>query len=141
MRSINILVAEDNPLNFELLQELLDGLGHRTSWARDGHEAVSLAQTGVFDLLFLDLHMPRLNGLEVMGILHDDPARANLKVIALTADAMPGVRSELLRAGVDGFLYKPLNLGRLVDEMETAMTDFAGAASPLLGPAPATKTG
>lgn len=141
MRSINVLVAEDNPLNFELLQELLDSLGHRTSWARDGQEAVTLVQTGVFDLLFLDLHMPRLNGLEVMGVLRDDPARANLKVIALTADAMPGVRSELLRAGVDGFLYKPLNLGRLVDEMETAMTDFAGATSSPAGRAPANKTG
>ena len=103
MRPINILVAEDNPLNFELLQELLESLGHRIWWARDGQEALSLARTGGFDLLFLDLHMPRLNGLEVMVGLRGDPVRAHLKVIALTADAMPAVRAELLRAGVDGF--------------------------------------
>ena len=135
MRPINILVAEDNPLNFELLQDLLESLGHRICWARDGQEALSLARSGGFDLLFLDLHMPRLNGLEVMVGLRGDPVRGHLKVIALTADAMPAVRAELLRAGVDGFLHKPLNLGLLVDQMETAMNDDAGPTVSSPGPA------
>ena len=65
--------------------------------------------------------MPRLNGLEVMLALRDDPAVANLKVIVLTADAMLGVRDEMFAAGVDGYLCKPLNIAVLVNEMEAVL--------------------
>ncbi len=94
-------------------------------WARDGEEALTLARTGEFELLLLALHMPRLNGLEVMLALRDDPAVANLKVIVLTADAMLGVRDEMFAAGVDGYLCKPLNIAVLVNEMEQASGSWA----------------
>ncbi len=114
----NVLVAEDNPLNFELVRDLLDARGHSVEWARDGEEALALARTGRFELLLLDLHMPRLDGLEVIRAIRANPPPKQLKVIALTADAMLGVREELFAAGVDGYLSKPLDLTALVSEME-----------------------
>jgi CheY-like chemotaxis protein len=114
----HVLVAEDNPLNFELVRDLLEARGHEVEWARDGEEALNLARTGRFDLLLLDLHMPKLDGLEVVRAIRADPVAGYLKVIALTADAMLGVREDLVSAGVDGYLSKPLDLGALVSEME-----------------------
>ena len=113
-----VLVAEDNPLNFELIRDLLDARGHEVEWARDGQEALDLASTGLFDLLLLDLHMPKLDGLEVVRAVRANPPPQPLKVIALTADAMVGVREDLFAAGVDGYLSKPLELAALISEME-----------------------
>ncbi len=118
----NVLVAEDNPLNFELVRDLLDSRGYEVEWARDGAEALDLARTGRFDLLLLDLHMPRLDGLEVIRALRGDQPPSDLKVIALTADAMIGVREELFAAGVDGYLSKPLDLVSLMAELEAVGT-------------------
>jgi len=114
----DVLVAEDNPLNFELVRDLLDARGHAVEWARDGEEALAKARTGQFDLLLLDLHMPRLDGLQVVRALRAAPPVRPLKVIALTADAMAGVRDDLFAAGVDGYLAKPLDLRALIREME-----------------------
>ena len=113
-----VLVAEDNPLNYELIRDLLEARGHHVDWARDGEEALKLARSNRFDLLLLDLHMPRLDGLEVMRAIRADPPGRELKVIALTADAMLGVREDLFAAGVDGYLSKPLDLSALLREME-----------------------
>lgn len=118
MPTTNVLVAEDNPLNFELVRDLLDARGYAVEWAKDGEEALALARTGRFELLLLDLHMPRLDGLEVIRAIRAEPPPRDLKVIALTADAMVGVREELFAAGVDGYLSKPLDLTALVSEME-----------------------
>src|ERR687887_636545 len=95
-RVSKVLVAEDNPLNFELV---LDGGGHEVTWAQDGEEAVRLARDGDFDIVLVDLHMPRLDGLGVVRLLRSDDRFATLRIIALTADAMPGAREELLAAG------------------------------------------
>ncbi len=113
-----VLVAEDNPLNYELIRDLLEARGHAVEWAKDGDEALRLARSGRFDLLLLDLHMPRLDGLEVMRGIRSEPPAKPLKVIALTADAMVGVREDLFAAGVDGYLSKPLDLSALLREME-----------------------
>lgn len=113
-----VLVAEDNPLNYELIRDLLEARGHTVEWAKDGEEALNLARSGRFDLLLLDLHMPRLDGLEVMRGIRSQPPVKPLKVIALTADAMVGVREDLFAAGVDGYLSKPLDLSALIREME-----------------------
>ena len=113
-----VLVAEDNPLNYELVRDLLDARRHEVEWARDGEEALELAGSGRFTLLLLDLHMPKLDGLEVVRAVRANPPSNPLKVIALTADAMVGVREDLFAAGVDGYLSKPLELAALITEME-----------------------
>jgi CheY-like chemotaxis protein len=116
-----VLVAENNEMNFDFVRDLLEGLGHTVQWARDGEETLTLARTGKFDLLLLDLHMPRLSGLEVIVALRKDATVADLKVIVLTADAMPGVRDEVFAAGVNGYLCKPLSIPILVNEMDAVL--------------------
>jgi CheY-like chemotaxis protein len=133
---VNVLVAEDNALNFELVHDLLEALGHTVQWARDGDETLALARSGKFDLLLLDLHMPRLNGLEVMLALTEDASITNLKVIVLTADAMLGVRDEMFAAGVDGYVCKPINIAVLVNEMEAVLDQ-----APEPGPRPVPSSG
>ena len=129
---MTVLVAEDNALNAEFINSLLDDLGHKVECASDGEEALVLARTGRFDLLLLDLHMPRVSGLEVLLALREDRTLDNLKVIILTADAMLGVRDELFAAGVDGYLCKPLNISVLINEMEIVVGDVCGSRPPNL---------
>jgi CheY-like chemotaxis protein len=125
MRSGCVLVAEDNRLNFEVVREALIGRGHRVEWAPDGEAALALLESGRFDLLLLDLHMPRLDGLSVIRALRESPTKRELKVIVLTADASPGTREELIDAGVDGCLFKPLHLGVLAAEIEATVTTWS----------------
>ena len=113
-----VLVAEDNPLNFELVLDVLEGGGHEVMWAQDGEEAVRLARATDFDIMLVDLHMPRLDGLGVVRLLRADSRFATLRIIALTADAMPGVREELLAAGADAYLTKPLDIAGLISAVE-----------------------
>jgi len=109
-----VLVAEDNPINFELVLHVLESGGHEVEWAQDGEEAVRLARASDHDVLLLDLHMPKLDGLAVVRLLRADERFTGLRILALTADAMPGVREELLAAGVDGYLTKPLDIAGLL---------------------------
>ena len=117
-RVSRVLVAEDNPLNFELVLDVLKGGGHEVTWAQDGEEAVRLARAGQFDILLVDLHMPKLDGLAVVRLLRADARFAALRIIALTADAMPGVREELMAAGADSYLTKPLDIPGLISAVE-----------------------
>jgi CheY-like chemotaxis protein len=117
-RVSKVLVAEDNPLNFELVLDVLEGGGHEVTWAQDGEEAVRLARAGDFDIMLVDLHMPRLDGLGVVRLLRAEARFATLRIIALTADAMPGVCEELLAAGADGYLTKPLDIPGLISAVE-----------------------
>ena len=108
---INVLVAEDNEINFELVRDLLELDGHRVTWAKDGAEALRLALTEPTDLLLLDLQLPRLPGREVLRQLVSEPSPLPIKILVLSADAMVGTREEVLGAGADAFLAKPFDLG------------------------------
>jgi two-component system OmpR family response regulator/two-component system response regulator QseB len=107
---MKILIAEDSELNFEMLAACL-GVGvHDVSWARGGEEAIGELATGKFDLLLLDLHMPRVDGFTVLRWLKDRES-SGMKVIVLTAD--DAVREETMALGADAFLTKPLDLKQL----------------------------
>jgi CheY-like chemotaxis protein len=79
---------------------------------------VRLARDGEFDIVLVDLHMPRLDGLAVVRQLRSDAGCKALRIIALTADAMPAVRDALLAAGVDTYLTKPLDISDLLAAVE-----------------------
>ena len=113
-----ILVAEDNPLNFELVRDILEADGHAVSWAKDGEEAVDEAHRQPFDLVLLDLHMPRLDGLQVLEAIRSDEKLRLVKVVVVSADAMGGVAEVVLGAGADGYLTKPLEIHTLLAEVE-----------------------
>ena len=112
---LRILVAEDNEINAQLLERLLARRGHRVRVANNGREALSLALEGVFDLLFLDVHMPELDGFQVIRAIRERERSTggHLSVIALTARARQEDRARCLAAGMDDFLAKPIQAADL----------------------------
>jgi CheY-like chemotaxis protein len=113
-----ILVAEDNALNYELVRDVLTASGHDVTWARDGLETLAEARSGVFDLVLLDLHMPKLGGIELLQELRADPSGRDLRVLVVTADAMGDVARDVIEAGADGYISKPLEVQALTREVE-----------------------
>jgi two-component system cell cycle response regulator DivK len=112
-----ILVAEDDPASLELVQVYLESKGYEVSSASDGNRALELSESGEFDLLILDIHMPLYEGVEVLQMLRKRFIHHPIKVIALTADAGSGLRDELIREGIDSYLTKPVSLVELGGEI------------------------
>jgi two-component system, sensor histidine kinase and response regulator len=107
--SLHILVAEDNELNAQVVEQLLVRRGHRATVARTGREALEWVQRRQFDLLLLDLHMPVLDGFQVIAALRDrERGGRRLPVVAVTARARKEDREHCLAAGMDDFLAKPI---------------------------------
>src|SRR5207244_12457217 len=112
---LSILIAEDNEFNAQLLEQLLGRRGHRVRLAGNGREALCLAGEGGFDLLLLDVHMPELDGFQVVRAIRDRERSAggHLPVIALTARARHEDRERCLAAGMDDFLATPIHAAAL----------------------------
>ncbi len=106
---LRILVAEDNEFNRDLLEYMLAGKGLSATMVVDGREALALLERELFDLLLLDIHMPELDGFEVVGAIRarERTAGGHLPVIALTARSRNEDRERCLRAGMDEYLTKP----------------------------------
>ena len=117
MSVARILIAEDDPASLELVQVYLESKGYEVSSASDGNRALELSESGEFDLLILDIHMPLYEGVEVLQMLRKRFLHHPIKVIALTADAGSGLRDDLFREGIDGYLTKPVSLAELGEEV------------------------
>jgi CheY-like chemotaxis protein len=113
-----VLVAEDNPVNRELLRELLENRGHAVVEACDGQEALRMVEETQPDILLLDIGMPVLDGYAVARRIRENPALAPLPILAITAYAMQGDREKILHSGFDGYLSKPVSARALADELE-----------------------
>jgi CheY-like chemotaxis protein len=113
-----VLVAEDNPVNRELLRELLEIQGYTVSEACDGHEALKMIEETQPDVLLLDIGMPLLDGYAVARKIRGDPGLAQLPILAITAYAMQGDREKILNSGFDGYVSKPINAVALVEEIK-----------------------
>src|ERR1700689_613771 len=131
-----ILVAEDNPVNCELLRELLEARGYSVIEAPDGQEALCMIEQSHPDIVLLDIGMPVLNGYAVIRKIRENPSLATLPVLAITAYAMRGDRESVMNAGFDGYLSKPINARDLSKEIERLLQrpeDRPGAsASPCI---------
>jgi two-component system, cell cycle response regulator DivK len=113
-----VLVAEDNPINRELLRELLENRGYDVVEACDGQEALTMVDETQPDILLLDIGMPVLDGYAVARRIREIPALAPLPILAITAYAMQGDREKILHSGFDGYLSKPVDAHALADELE-----------------------
>jgi signal transduction histidine kinase/CheY-like chemotaxis protein len=107
---LNILVTEDNVVNQRLATRLLEKRGHRVTIANNGREAVEALEANVFDLVFMDVQMPEMDGLEATGIVRKKEMATgkHQPIIALTAHAMKRDQEKCLAAGMDGYLTKPI---------------------------------
>jgi two-component system cell cycle response regulator DivK len=115
---IRILVAEDNPANRELLRERLEASGYSVTEACNGQEALDMIAQSQPDLLLLDISMPVLDGFATVRKIRENPQLSALPILAVTAYAMRGDRENVLNAGFDGYLSKPINARDLASELE-----------------------
>ncbi|MBL8343241.1 MAG: response regulator [Rubrivivax sp.] len=120
-RSLRVLVAEDNPVNQHVAMRLLQHLGYRPELAADGRQALAAVQQRTFDVVLMDIQMPEMDGVEAAReIVRERGAEGLPRLIAMTANAMPGDREAYIAAGMDGYLAKPIELADLAVVLEQA---------------------
>ncbi|HEY2071602.1 MAG TPA: response regulator [Rhizomicrobium sp.] len=107
--SLRILLAEDNKINQKFALVLLEKAGHRVDLAENGHQAVDAIRRGDYDVVLMDVQMPELDGIgatrEIRALPHP---KCSVPIIAMTANAMPGARSDYLNTGMDDYVPKPV---------------------------------
>jgi len=106
-KALNVLVVEDNRLNAVIAERHITQLGHVVRCAYDGAEAVHIVEEEWPDIVFMDIHMPIMNGMEATQKIRQLPAMQSLPIIALTADAFEEQHRRFVEAGVDAVLIKP----------------------------------
>ena len=112
--SRSILVADDNRTNRNVLQAILEQAGHQVTMVADGDEALEALETGKFEVLLLDVNMPRLNGIDACQMWRQiEGGREHIPIIGVTADATSETEQRCLNAGMDTRLTKPVD-GRLL---------------------------
>jgi CheY-like chemotaxis protein len=125
-----VLVAEDNPVNQLLATRLLEKRGHRVVVAANGRETLAALEDESYDLVFMDVQMPEIDGIEAtLAIREKEKTTGNHQaVIALTAHAMKGDQERCLRAGMDGYLSKPIR----PQELDAILDKYvAGSVEPV----------
>ncbi|HSP67691.1 MAG TPA: response regulator [Bryobacteraceae bacterium] len=113
-----VLVADDRETGRELVRAVLENSGHQVFEASDGLDAVEQARQIRPDLIILDIHMPGLDGFQVIEKLRALEGFAVTPIIALTASAMMGDRERAMAAGFTGYITKPIRLDALRTEVE-----------------------
>ena len=112
---LRVLVAEDNAVNQKLARAMLTRLGHASVLASDGREAIAEWGTGGYDVIFMDVQMPDLDGFDATREIRRLEAGTGVRVpiVAMTAHAMPGDRERCLGAGMDDYVTKPISLAEI----------------------------
>jgi two-component system, sensor histidine kinase and response regulator len=132
---LRVLLAEDNTVNQRLAVRLLEKRGHRVAVAGNGREALDALEKEKFDLVFMDVQMPELDGLEATAIIREREKSSgrHQPIIALTAHAMKGDREKCLAAGMDGYLTKPIRPQELEEILEEYVTRLSAAPAEIAG--------
>jgi signal transduction histidine kinase/CheY-like chemotaxis protein len=119
--SRNILLVEDMPVNQIVARGMLASLGHKVAVANDGIEALEMLNTSSYDLVLMDMQMPRMNGLDTTKAIREmDGSFAKLPIIAMTANAFHSDRNLCLAAGMNDFVAKPIELEELAAAIRRA---------------------
>ncbi len=118
-RALNILVAEDNAVNQQVIQGILRHAGHSVRIVESGDAVLDALDEGfdAVDLLVLDMNMPEMDGLDVVKAIRFMDTSHRLPILMLTADATPEARTACINAGADAFFTKPINARALLDRI------------------------
>ncbi len=136
--ALSILVVEDNPINSLLLTEMLRLRGHVVTNAADGIEAVEAAAKTTFDLILMDISMPRMDGLEATRRIRAGGASHSVPIIGVTANASPEKLPEFLGSGMSDVLVKPITRGALMNIIDDHVAAGRQPVSPAAALADAT---
>jgi CheY-like chemotaxis protein len=120
-----ILIVEDNPDNQTIYRTILEHFGYGVLTANNGDDGIRLAREGHPDLILMDVSIPIIDGWEATKILKADPTTAGIPVVALTAHAMAADRAKAAEVGCDGYLAKPVEPRRVIEEVQK----FVGEAT------------
>jgi signal transduction histidine kinase/CheY-like chemotaxis protein len=131
-RKLQILVAEDNAVNQALILRVLEKMGHSPVLANNGKEALALSVSREFDLAFMDVQMPEMDGLSATRAIREreKSSGAHLPIFAMTAHAMKGDRERCLEARMDGYVTKPIR----ITEIEKSLASVSAAAPVSVAP-------
>ena len=113
-RSFRILVVDDNHINQKVARLLLECVGHTVDIVVDGQEAVDAVNSHPYDLVLMDIHMPKMDGITATKLIREQGGNgATIPIIAVTAKAMVGDREIYIAAGMNDFVSKPINTAEL----------------------------
>lgn len=122
--SLSVLLVEDNPINQRVATLMLGKLGHDVSVAADGNSAISMAAARRFDIIFMDVQLPDIDGYTATAAIRQSGGSStNVPIIALTANAMAGDERQCLAAGMDGYLSKPVTMAQFAAELARIKSD------------------
>ncbi|MBT3288360.1 MAG: response regulator [Victivallales bacterium] len=140
---LRVLVAEDNPVNQRVATSILGKLGCHAESVANGQEAVQALSGAPYDMVFMDVHMPTMDGFQATRIIRDPASEVldhAIPIIAVTADALREDRDECLQAGMDDYVSKPVSTSRIAEAIERCLLATTGNPAtpshlPLAGPA------
>ena len=132
LQNKTFLLAEDNEINQLVAVEMLKKLGVKIDVAANGEEALALINKRDYDIVFMDVQMPEIDGLEATLLIRQNEKIKQPYIIAMTANAMEEDRQTCLRSGMNDFLSKPLNLESLYLVLESAAISDGMMPSPSL---------
>lgn len=121
-----VLLVEDNEDNLVVYRTILEHVGFMVIEARDGEEGVNRARSERPDIILMDISIPKMDGWEATQRLKADGETSGIPIIALTAHALEEDRLKAMRAGCDGYLAKPVEPRRVVEEVEKFIGPAAG---------------
>jgi two-component system sensor histidine kinase BarA len=143
--TLRVLAVDDNPANLKLIITLLESIGVRVDGARNGEDAVAATQDAQYDLIFMDIQMPGMDGKQATRRIRQmEPAHSRIPIVALTAHALAEERQSMLDCGMDDYLTKPVDEDQLHRTLfkwtgtELNYEDARAASAPASDETPAT---
>jgi len=116
-----ILIVEDNEKNLKLVRDVLQVKGYSTLEAGTAEDGLKIARERKPALILMDIQLPGMSGIEALRALRAAPATAAIPVVAITASVMQQDRQQIMSAGFDGFIEKPINLKALFDPVQKSV--------------------
>jgi two-component system, sensor histidine kinase len=122
LRPLRVLVAEDHPVNQQLVKKMLERNGHSVVLVCNGREALEAWVAQRFDVVLMDVQMPEMNGLEATAAIRRAESRSDrhTPIVAMTAHAIKGDREQCLESGMDAYIAKPMRVRELLDLLNAA---------------------
>ena len=133
-RALKILIAEDNVINQRIAAHILEKNGHQVVIASNGQKAINAWGNSSFDAIFMDIQLPRMDGIEATAYIRKKEKKSGLHtpIIAMTAHAMKGDRERFLAAGMDDYISKPIKAEEMIGIIEGTLSNIKKEQQPLL---------